>query len=198
MVLNITQVQKDLFSFDTLPVFKITNYPNVDNAYRPFTLGRFCIDENKTLTMRVLCFEQNPVENEDILQSEGIVFCFLLKGTLYALAVSPLGKSQLYKVTGNSLKPLDKTIPISVTPFAGGDQQGDYWGVDITIPIPAVFEGKDIQLFAPGNSFKGNFYKLFFNNSVLKAGSFFPPREFTDTLAILCSSENLGDIKITF
>lgn len=193
MVVNVTNVNSSHFSFDTLPVYKIANYPNVDNAYRPFTLLRFAIDENNTLLLRAMCFEENPVENDKILNSESFVFCFSFPFEQFALLISPKGKFELLSGKNFETAEVHKQEFIHTNRFQGGDQQGFYWGLDISIPVKEVFE---TPILKSKDQFKGNFYKLFYNNNQLKAGSFFSPTAIDDISTLLFDSSNWGTFQI--
>lgn len=203
MGFQISRVQSHNFSFDTLPVYKITNYPLVDNAYRPFTLGRFAMDEENTLLIRFMCFEESPNSQGDICKTEGLIFQLgELENSFLTFAFSPKGDKELYLVEGDKKTPLHfNSSLISVTTFKGGDQQGFYWGLDIAIP----FKDKTFTPFFGNTSFeigttlKGNFYKLYYNSNELKVGSFVEPLTIShNSEDIIFSPKNLSEVTIIY
>lgn len=183
------------FSFESLAVAKITNYPFEKRDFKPFAQARICISGKKRLFVRMWAFECKPVA--DITQpapemvSEDSILCFQLGNEQKYLSVSANANGVLYPelVSENGKTPLDPSL-FEQSSFTGEDLQGEYWGMQFSCDIDMLDSilGIDI-LQAP---LKGNIYKACFNKRSEHIGALFDAKKNT-----VYNTDCFGDFIIT-
>ncbi len=133
---------KGHLTYDSLPVAKITQYPDEPKDYKPFAEARVGITE-EGLFVQLLSFESHP-EPESCL-----------KAVLYLQKDLPP-----VTITGYADGRFESS-PISVKPhFSTGENlQGVFWGVDVCLPFSQIQSCFPDHLLRVGSSFSGNFYK---------------------------------------
>ena len=150
---------------DTLPTYKIIDYPLEKRDYKPFAQTKLCTTP-EGLILHMWAFEMVP-KKESKLQ---VVFTTKNSQTLLFAECCSDGKLDCYTLTPQS------KIPQSVISHTikGEDLQGDFWGIGITFPqalLQGIF-GDDVLVL--GNTLMGNVYKLSDNPDKPHKGSLHP------------------------
>lgn len=146
----------------------IACYPWEENGYRPLSFAYVCSVKGRGLIARLKSYEQHPLAvnsqpNSAVYEDSCLEF-FLQKqkGGPYINMETNSAGTILCAIGKNRFDRVflcDKGFPLpAVSAFAGEDEKGRFWGVEIAIPeklIAAVF-GCGTE---PGTAFRGNFYK---------------------------------------
>lgn len=145
----------------SLPVAKITNYPEEDWDYRPFAQAQLALSD-AFLYLRFLSFEVQPDPKSTICAA------FLLSRepkTVLALRCYPditRADVALVRCAANgSWQPVPGVLSPEFCPVASEDLQGIYWGAQAKLALSELRAicGEDIP-FRPGSKVLGNLFKL--------------------------------------
>lgn len=185
---------KERFSFDSLAVAKITNYPFEKRDYKPFTQARVCLTPTR-FVVRMWAFEATPVANVTAMvpemMKEDSFICFQIGSREKYLSVSANANGVLYPelVCGDDKTLLDPEI-FETSDFTGEDLQGEYWGMQFSCTIEKLSEllGVDIT----SDKLSGNVYKACFNPSAEHIGALFGLKSKT-----VYDPDSFGDFVIT-
>lgn len=174
MAFKISRV-KERFSFDSLAVAKITNYPFEERDYKPFTQARVCLTPTRFI-VRMWAFEATPVADITVavpeMMREDSFICFQIGSAEKYLSVSANANGVLYPeiVCGDEKKLLDASI-FETSDFTGEDLQGEYWGMQFSCTIDKLNELLGFDILT--NELKGNIYKACFNPRSEHIGALF-------------------------
>ena len=150
---------------DTLPTYKIIDYPLEKRGYKPFAQTKLCVTPNG-LILHMWAFEMVP-KKESKLQA-----VFTTKDSQILLFAESYahGKLDCYFLT-----PQGKT-PITVISHSinGEDLQGVYWGISITFPKVELEQIFGVSVLSLGSTLMGNIYKLSDNVDKPHKGSLHP------------------------
>lgn len=150
---------------DTLPTYKITDYPLEKRGYKPFAQTKLCVTPNSFI-IHMWAFESNPKPESQLKfvlttqQSTAMLYIHCnADGTVSAYTTSPTD-----------------TTPISInsTPIKGEDLQGEFWGSDIQISITTLEKIFGNNVLKTGNTVLCNMYKLSENKNKPHKGSLHP------------------------
>ena len=155
--------------FQTLPVFKITNYPLEPREYRPFVQARLCVNE-ESFFVRMWAFEA------EVMPESRLVAQFDFAGTgeqSVALWMDSVGGhgAVLQDAKGTSLGPLEG---VCFTDFCGEDLQGIYWGATAELPLHMIESLSPMTKLQKGAILRGNLLKLCENGKRPHFGCLFP------------------------
>lgn len=174
MAFKISRVN-ERFSFDSLAVAKITNYPFEERDYKPFTQARVCLTPTRFI-VRMWAFEATPVADITVavpeMMREDSFICFQIGSAEKYLSVSANANGVLYPemVCGDEKKLLDASI-FETSDFTGEDLQGEYWGMQFSCTIEKLSELLGFDILT--NELKGNIYKACFNPRSEHIGALF-------------------------
>ena len=174
MAFKISRV-KERFSFDSLAVAKITNYPFEKRDYKPFTQARVCLTPTR-FVVRMWAFEATPIADITApvpeMMKEDSFICFQIGSSEKYLSVSANANGILYPelVCGEKKVLLDPTI-FETSDFTGEDLQGEYWGMQFSLSIEALNELLGFDILK--NKLSGNIYKACFNPRAEHIGALF-------------------------
>lgn len=142
--------QPDPPKFDALPTYKITCYPLEKRDYKPFAQAQVCRAPG-FFSVRLWAFEAMPRPRSMV---EGVFASPQGEGLLRVAAWAD-GR---WDVRLRSPDGEERDPGAAARPMAGDDFQGEYWGVQISIPRKKVEEALGF-LLEPGAVVLGNFYK---------------------------------------
>lgn len=174
MAFKISKV-KERFSFDSLAVAKIVNYPFEKRDYKPFAQARVCLTPTR-FVVRMWAFEATPVADITAavpeMMKEDSFICFQIGCPKRYLSVSANANGVLYPelVCGGEKTLLDASV-FETSAFTGEDLQGEYWGMQFSCEISALNELLRFDILE--NELKGNIYKACFNERAEHIGALF-------------------------
>ena len=150
---------------DTLPTYKITDYPLEQRDYKPFAQAKVCVTPQDFL-VQMWAFEMVP-QPESLLRA---VFTRPASHNLLVLTAGATGTCTCLARSPEGDKPLDAIVHS----LDGEDLQGIYWGATITLRRAVVEQLLGEGCTQAGGTLLGNFYKL--SDSPLKPhkGSLYP------------------------
>ena len=150
---------------DTLPTYKIIDYPLEKRDYKPFAQAKLCVTPQEFL-VQMWAFEMVP-QPESRLRA---VFTAPQSQNLLVLTAAAGGACTCLVRGPGGDKPLDAIVHS----LDGEDLQGIYWGVTVTVRRAAVEEALGKGCTQVGFTLRGNFYKL--SDSPVKPhkGSLYP------------------------
>lgn len=151
-------------NIDSLPVYKIIDYPLEPRDYKPFAQARLCMTPTE-LMLELWAFEAHPMP-ESMLRA---VFttrtsdCMVTidccsGGSVGCVARTPSGETKL-SITSHSM--------------AGEDLQGEYWGATVHLPRSLLEQQLGRGSCHAGSILLGNIYKLSDNPDKPHKGSLF-------------------------
>ena len=135
--------------FDSIPTYKITDYPLEKRDYKPFAQAQVCLTPTQ-LILRLWAFEAHP---KPLSTVEGVFTTRQSEAVLWVSAWAD-GRWRCALRTPGGEKPIDAIAHA----MAGEDLQGEYWGTSVAIRRSLVEEALRVAL-APGSTLLGNFYK---------------------------------------
>ncbi len=163
------------FSFDSLAVAKIVNYPFEKRDFKPFSQARICISGNRFF-VRMWAFECTPVADitapvREMLEEDSILV-FQIGTCERYLSVSANANGVLYPeiVCGDEKTVLDPSI-FEAIDFTGEDLQGEYWGMQFSLTVEKL--GEILKLNVLKEKLFGNVYKACFNKRAEHIGGLF-------------------------
>ncbi len=150
---------------DTLPTYKIIDYPLEKRDYKPFAQAKLCVTPTEFI-IQMWSFEAFPKE-ESMLKA-----VFTTHGMEKLLVAETLanGNSSFYIRDTHG----DKNISVIASSLNGEDLQGDFWGVEVRFPREVIEENFGVGSLDIGASILGNFYKLSENVDKPHKGSLHP------------------------
>ncbi len=193
MAFKISKV-KERFSFDSLAVAKIVNYPFEKRDYKPFAQARVCLTPTR-FVVRMWAFEATPIADITAavpeMMNEDSFICFQIGSFERYLSVSANANGVLYPelVCGNEKKLLDPSV-FETSDFTGEDLQGEYWGMQFSLNIEALNKLLGFDILE--NELKGNIYKACFNPNAEHIGALFGVKSKT-----VYDPDSFGDFEIT-
>ena len=193
MAFKISKV-KERFSFDSLAVAKITNYPFEKRDYKPFTQARVCLTPTR-FVVRMWAFEATPVADITAavpeMMKEDSFICFQIGSSEKYLSVSANANGVLYPelVCGSEKTLLDASI-FEASDFTGEDLQGEYWGMQFSCTIDEM--NKLLGIDVRTDKLAGNIYKACFNPRAEHIGALFEVKEKT-----VYDPDSFGDFVVT-
>lgn len=174
MVFKISRVS-ERFSFDSLAVAKITNYPFEKRDYKPFTQARICLTPTR-FVVRMWAFEAAPIADitapiPEMMREDSFI-CFQIGSPEKYLSVSANANGVLYPemVCGEEKVLLDPTL-FETSDFTGEDLQGEYWGMQFSCTIEKLSELLGFNILT--HELKGNVCKACFNPRSEHIGALF-------------------------
>ncbi len=147
---------------DTLPVYKIINYPLEKNDYKPFAQTKICLCPTK-LVIEMLSFEMFPKD----------------ESTVKAVIYNPL-TDKFIDINADANKNffvkdnLNNDINSTLRYIKGEDLQGVYWGVVAEIDINTLIRALDMDSIKANDKLLCNFYKISENIEKHHIGSMYP------------------------
>lgn len=163
------------FSFDSLAVAKITNYPFEKRDFKPFAQARICISGDK-FVVRMWAFECTPIADitapvKELLLEDSFLSFQIGMPDRY-LSVSANANGVLYPeiVCKEEKTLLDPSI-FETSDFTGEDLQGEYWGMQFSLPVKKL--GEILKLDVLKDKLFGNVYKACFNKRAEHIGGLF-------------------------
>ncbi len=163
------------FSFDSLAVAKIVNYPFEKRDFKPFSQARICISGDK-FVVRMWAFECTPIADitapvKEMLEEDSFL-AFQIGTPERYLSVSANANGVLYPevVCGEKKTLLDPSI-FETSDFTGEDLQGEYWGIRFSLPVEKL--GEILKLDVLKDKLFGNVYKACFNKRAEHIGGLF-------------------------
>ena len=175
--------QGEIPMMDTLPIYKIINYPLQNNGYKPFAQAKLCINDTK-LIIEMLAFEMFPKQESElktVISSE--------KSDAYIdVTATATQKLCIADSRGNSLE------KSQIRYIKGEDLQGCYWGMIAEISLDELQQAISIEKINIGDSLMCNFYKLSDNVEKAHIGSMYP-LEYSDKNSIY-KKENLANFEV--
>lgn len=152
-------------NFDSLPVAKIIHYPFELRDYKPYAQARLALGDN-LMFIDLWAFETRPDPESGISARLRMPST---DGSSVTLEISAFANG---KVDFSPSSVFDGRFAPEVTPLAGEDLQGEYWGVSVRLPLAAL-ESAEILSPVSGTKFWGNFFKFSRGNRP-HLGSFAP------------------------
>ena len=163
------------FSFDSLAVAKITNYPFEKRDFKPFSQARICISGERFI-VRMWAFECTPIADitapvKEMLEEDSILVFQIGTPERY-LSVSANANGVLYPeiVCGEEKALLDPQV-FETSDFTGEDLQGEYWGMQFSLSVEKL--GEILKLDVLTDKLFGNVYKACFNKPAEHIGGLF-------------------------
>lgn len=155
--------------FKTLPLFKITHYPQEPREYRPFAQARLCCSETaffvRMWAFEVLVLPESRLAARLDFSGRGERYIDLWMDGVKGHAAT------LRDGQGNLIRPLEG---VSFSDFCGEDLQGIYWGGTAQLPLPLIEEFFPMTKLQKGAILKGNLLKLCENSEQPHFGCLFP------------------------
>ena len=182
------------FSFDSLAVAKIVNYPFEKRDYKPFAQARVCLTPSRFI-VRMWAFEATPVSDITAavpeMMKEDSFLCFQIGSSEKYLSVSANANGVLYPeiVCGDKKELVDPSV-FETSDFTGEDLQGEYWGMQFSCTIDALNELLGFDILTA--KLKGNIYKACFNPNSEHIGALFDLKSKT-----VYDPDSFGDFVIT-
>lgn len=175
---------------DTMPVIKTIFYPWAEDSFKPLCYARSAVITGRGVLFDLQVFERDPVfhESDDILDDScaALSFCFFPMKSQDVITVV-LNAAREYRVYVNE-KPFE--CALTITKYAGADEQGWYWGVRFILPSSLLLEVYDLTEIPNGHIMKGNIYKFKRTGNFSHIGAVAPMTE-----PFIFSSENLAEFK---
>lgn len=174
MAFKISRV-KERFSFDSLAVAKIVNYPFEKRDYKPFAQARVCLTPTR-FVVRMWAFEATPIADVTApvpeMLCEDSILCFQIGNSDRYLSVCANANGVFYPelVCGSDKKTVTPSI-FETSAFTGEDLQGEYWGMQFSCEISALNDLLGFDILE--NELKGNVYKACFNSRAEHIGALF-------------------------
>lgn len=125
-------------AFDSLPVAQLRIFSDPLGSNWPFVQARLAALENTALLVQVLVYEAGKPSDSRIAVRIGELH----------IEASPTGHTALLSDREQSAP-----LAIRVTPVAGDDLQGEFWGVQLYIPQAVLQIGHPEQTIAAGQTF---------------------------------------------
>ena len=151
-------------NIDSLPVYKIIDYPLETKDYKPFAQARLCMTPTE-LMLELWAFEAHP-RPQSMLRAvfttragnRMLVLDCYSGGSVGCVARTPSGETKL-SITSHSM--------------AGEDLQGEYWGATVHLPRSLVEQQLGKGCCSAGSVLLGNIYKLSDSSDKPHKGSLF-------------------------
>ena len=177
---------------DSVPVAVIKHYPLEKRDYKPYAQCNLCLCEDGLL-LRMWAFEVSPPEGSELC---AVLYLFPDKPDA-ALSVSlrPEGLYEIALLRGDASRFWRHDDPppgFVLAPHSGEDLQGVYWGATAALPLDWLREVGGKVSLEPGESLRGNFYKLCPGPDWAHSGSFFP----ADFAADRFGAANMGELVV--
>lgn len=169
---------------DTLPTYKIIDYPLEQRDYKPFAQAKLCMTP-AGLVLAIWAFEMVP-KPESRLQA---VFTTRDNELLLFAESWSGGKVDCFVRTPQG----DRPVTVISHSLCGEDLQGIYWGATITLPRSLLEDCFGKGAAEVGSCLMGNLYKLSDNKEKPHKGSLFPA-DFANGREYAMSS--MGELKI--
>ena len=150
---------------ETIPTYKITDYPLEKRDYKPFAQAKICLTPQELL-IQMWAFEMVPMP-ESRLQA---VFTTPESTNLLVVTAEAGGRCSCVARGPGGDKPLDAIFHS----LDGEDLQGIYWGATAAIRRTAVENVLGQGCTETGKALLGNFYKLSSNPQKPHQGSLYP------------------------
>ena len=148
-------------SLDTAPVFKTTRYPwaEPDDSFRPLAYARGEFLAGRGMLVDLQAFERSPKRGgADLLDDSCVAMAFNFFPERSSDVICVIANSRASYAVYKNGEPLSAELALS--PYAGEDEQGWYWGVRFIIPASLLESVYGIGEVAPGQTMLGNFYKF--------------------------------------
>ena len=150
---------------ETIPTYKITDYPLEKRDYKPFAQAKVCLTPQELL-IQMWAFEMVPMP-ESRLRA---VFTTPRSANLLVVTAEAGGHCSCGARGPGGDKPMDSIVHS----LDGEDLQGIYWGVTAALRRAAVEEILGPGCTETGKTLLGNFYKLSDSPKKPHKGSLYP------------------------
>ena len=174
--------------FETLPVAKIIHYPLEPRDYKPFAQACMGIVGDE-LALRLWAFELHALPQSELRAC----LCLPDKGGVLHVSVCPpppqdTNARNRVQVWVQTAAGRETVAPLRTRAHNGEDLQGVYWGEEIFLSR----KGLGLQKAAPGDTLRGNFYKLATAPARPHCGAYFPANDMTQPFL----PTNMGEMEI--
>lgn len=168
-------------NLDSLPVAKIIHYPLEERDYKPFAQCVLCVGEG-ALHLRMWAFEVSVPAGSSLAAVLYLYPAAENRALRLSMEHGPEDRVALgaHLLEDGRELPLDAELQrelwngLGHRPYNGEDLQGVYWGMTLTLPLPLIERMGGGAALAPGDRFRGNFYKTSPEGRFGHQGSYFP------------------------